>query len=687
MAERLLNEASYSLVRTNPKLTTNVKLVVDSDDNLFLESFNTNTTLSESSFKAFKISHESSYEKDIFSFFKEGRVPKEIAFDAYQQFEDIAVLSKYQDQYEMFYDAGVHSIASQSYTEDMGLLAPLWLNEQIPNYFVIFRIDNPASVNNIASTDPLDGVEDAQTSKAFTKNVLENCTAIKTFDLTEESHLGYYLRNYRNSLDFPKAPLHVSWRKDERFEWSGISYDKGGFVTKGEFAYKGLVTKDGTIIQDEYFITQGFQRNGVILANLINLEFLFNDENAPDYSYNRYFGMYVNDIDEGVFDLSGEGFYKGTEKTQTPKITTITEVSEDLNTSLELENPLGILLYLDPTTVSTSTGLPTPTRVNEVESILYVKDKKNNFHSIKKGSIWGENQIRLFDQKIDISLLTGFKQPETFAKAEIIGDKGKATASFQFLNSPLDGYRIRFFDGNNFIDEVAASSVMTNGPGTSYEQFFNPNGTLQEVAKALSGAINGGIPESERFFDASYNDSTTYVRSRYGGSRFNQLRFELDTAYPVVEINTFPSTTQFANFSGGTDIKNSQIKVDFGAQDRFTTDRFVQTKGSYANIISYTPYLEEPIYASDDNENTKDPIIGYKNIDKYNVIQLDIDEIYLTSTGQAAVYVDYKPSFGRFSFFPVKDFDVDFYSTLYSQEGELAYEYEEYNQGGDGTGE
>ena len=52
----------------------------------------------------------------------------------------------------------------------------------------------------------------------------------------------------------------------------------------------------------------------------------------------------------------------------------------------------------------------------------------------------------------------------------------------------------------------------------------------------------------------------------------------------------------------------------------------------------------------------------------------------VTRSGQVALYSDYKPSFGRFSFFEVKDFDFDFYSTLYSQEGELDFEYNEYNQ-------
>ena len=52
----------------------------------------------------------------------------------------------------------------------------------------------------------------------------------------------------------------------------------------------------------------------------------------------------------------------------------------------------------------------------------------------------------------------------------------------------------------------------------------------------------------------------------------------------------------------------------------------------------------------------------------------------VTRSNQVALYSDYKPSFGRFSFFEVRDFDFDFYSTLYSEEGELDFEYAQYNQ-------
>ena len=53
MVQKILDKASYSLVRTNPKLTGNVKVVSDGTD-IYLESFSANTRLSSQKYKAFK---------------------------------------------------------------------------------------------------------------------------------------------------------------------------------------------------------------------------------------------------------------------------------------------------------------------------------------------------------------------------------------------------------------------------------------------------------------------------------------------------------------------------------------------------------------------------------------------------------------------------------------------------------
>ena len=102
MAENLFDKASYSLVRTNPKLTANVKLVSDGTD-IYLESFSANTRLSSQKFKAFKVDGTSTYDQDVFRFFDFGKFPIEAAYEIFQEYEDTSVLYKYGNKYEMFY--------------------------------------------------------------------------------------------------------------------------------------------------------------------------------------------------------------------------------------------------------------------------------------------------------------------------------------------------------------------------------------------------------------------------------------------------------------------------------------------------------------------------------------------------------------------------------------------------------
>jgi hypothetical protein len=679
MAEPILDKASYSLVRTNPKLTGNVKLLTNGNE-LYLESFSANNVLSSSSFKAFKIDGTLTYDQDVYKFFKKGTLPTDLAYEVFQEFSDTSVLSSYDNQYEMFYSAGTRSLSSEAYTEDLGILAPLWLNEQIPNYFVVFRVNDPSSVNNVNAFVSNEGETAAQTAERFTQFILQNCTAIKTFDLTQNSKLGSYIRRYVNQDAFPKAPLTVSWRQDEPILWNGISYTRGGFTSGGSYSYDSLIVKDATILQNEYFFTQGFQRNGILCANLINFEFLFSDANADDYSINRYFGLYVDEVTEGSFKISGEGFYTSTEKSQLPKIKTITEVSQFLNKPLTITNPNGVLLYLDESSIQTTTGIPTPTRVNQVESIFYVKDKNSQFHTIKKGSVWGNNQLRLFDAKIDISTLTGFNNPDTFANAQILSRQGKSTAYIEVIGEVPNGTTIKFYDGVNLVGQVSANESLTNGPGSSFESFFNPKGTTAEIATAINKAITFGIGEEKRFFNSSINNSTVYLQSRFGGTRFNRLRFSINwTEYPEIEdaFVTYPVTSELAEsvyFVGGTDKENSLLLVSHGDQDRFVKGDYVNSKAGFVTISDWVPYLDEPIISGNGTQT------GYRNIDNYVVIALDNNQIDVTKSGQVALYVDFSPSFGRFSFYPIKDFDFDFYSDMYSQLGELNFEIDYYNQ-------
>ena len=54
---------SFSILRTNVGLTTNVKIMVDSSYNLFLESINSTAELNNSKFKKFSFAKENYYDE------------------------------------------------------------------------------------------------------------------------------------------------------------------------------------------------------------------------------------------------------------------------------------------------------------------------------------------------------------------------------------------------------------------------------------------------------------------------------------------------------------------------------------------------------------------------------------------------------------------------------------------------
>ena len=127
----------------------------------------------------------------------------------------------------------------------------------------------------------------------------KNSEIIKTFDLTTDSAIGKYIRNHVNAESFPKSPIQFNFEKREKSSFNGIDLGKGGFTSKGEYLHKDFVRADSPLIASNEMITDGFERNKLACANLINIEFLFDDHNNFFYSINRYFGLYVNDIDSG----------------------------------------------------------------------------------------------------------------------------------------------------------------------------------------------------------------------------------------------------------------------------------------------------------------------------------------------------------------------------------------------------
>jgi hypothetical protein len=141
---KLDDGVSFALVRTNPKLTTNTKLMYNGKK-MYMESYASSPLLNRNQYKNVSVKQNSTYNKDIASFLTYSGLQ---AYSVYQNFSDVAISDSYDNQFETMYWCGAEYIDSSFYTEEIGFVAPLYLREKLPNYFLIFRIDDNLNIDN-----------------------------------------------------------------------------------------------------------------------------------------------------------------------------------------------------------------------------------------------------------------------------------------------------------------------------------------------------------------------------------------------------------------------------------------------------------------------------------------------------------------------------------------------------------
>jgi len=138
--------SSFGVLRTNPKVTGNVKITVDSDGGVWLNSLDANPTLSDQRFKKYRVTGQNSYSKDLYRFFQNGTISNDVIFQVgkFTDGENKAVES-FSAQYDFFYGSGASTLIDRNYTENFRYFQPLWLRKELPEFFVIFKVPGPLS--------------------------------------------------------------------------------------------------------------------------------------------------------------------------------------------------------------------------------------------------------------------------------------------------------------------------------------------------------------------------------------------------------------------------------------------------------------------------------------------------------------------------------------------------------------
>ena len=454
-----LDDVSKPLLRTNPKLSTNVKLVVNSRDSLYLESIDADRTLSDVRYKKFPVSPEGDYAFDVASFFKKNPTTNEIMYNTKRSDSDVAVLDSYNKQIEEDYHYGTTYNYSKLHGENLRMFAPIWIDTNVPKKFIIFRTTSPSG--------SIDFKDNASGKLGMINEIIKNSEIIKTFDLTSNSNIGKYLRTHVQQETFPKSPLTFSFEKGEQSFFNGIDVKKGGFTSKGEFLHKDFVLQDKPLIEANDLVTDGFKRNNIACANLINLEFLFDDDNASYYGINRYFGLYVYDIDSGDGEIN--------------RITNNIVRFSTLNSYIDTNNP--------------SSAIPSNKQMTQTPTLGYInindtyyKISNKSFYDTNLKEVLIDNTSQVVSEKIGIQKTNRVVELESnedagcdFIKLDIV-ENPFTNDSFAIVDSREEAYKFTFI---KFVPNENITLSMTDG-GKSYAISFTTQPTWEDTMNEIS---------------------------------------------------------------------------------------------------------------------------------------------------------------------------------------------------------
>ena len=281
----------------------------------------------------------------------------------------------------------------------------------------------------------------------------------------------------------PTSAIQQNFDQKGLTYFKGIDVKNGGFTQKGEYLMKDMSQQDMPEIFFNEIITNGFERNGLVSANLINLEFLFDDSNAVNYDIYRYFGLYINESPEGEFVI--DTVTKGDLISIQPNSTkfysnTDTFTDEDFLPSVD------------------DLKLPTLNYVKSGAGEYFHIKNNSNFKSLRLPLSIDDNKSILNNfKKDDIVKFEASKESVGFIKLNVV----KAPQdNDRFYIADLTELKIAQYDLADFT-YIADSSIAA---GSFKGNRFSNQGTLPQIAQAISDAIS--------FYDTKVNGSNILIR-------------------------------------------------------------------------------------------------------------------------------------------------------------------------------
>jgi len=716
MSTPFTGKNSYSLIKTNPKLTGNIKLVVDSKGQIYLETIDADKELSLNRYKAVKTNERRKFSSDVYQLFNEGKTPASLVYKLAQNENFLSVKNTYAQQYYTQYTQGAYPKVSKEYPEQLAYFAPSWLEgSDIPENFVIFRLNDPVSINTrdiitsyndviekqIYNPDYLNG----NTSDYFFNTILKNSEIHKVYDMSENTVIGKYLRNHLQDNNFPESPITIKYNNNEYSTYNGISLKKSGFTEEPEESFDNFYASDKTITEFDNNVTNGFERNSVICANMINFEFLFDDENKDDYEVSRYFGFFVNTEVISKFYLNGKDFYnkKPQNFKQNKDVFTNDQININDKKNFTFKNENGVKLFINGLTNYDLLSAD----IKNSNYIPYVKGTTNKYFNVNTNTDWSTNEIVLKNKEIELIDFKGYTDESVgVIPAKNVSTSGKGYVELTITGN-INNVEVRLKKVNEYnadfskIGSFIADSSLPQG--TFISNKFSSAGLPENSAKALTDVINKYASNDDDFGLSAVNIgnkviiasrvendfANTYKWLIYSNKptapsitiNFNDLSFinvsdynsTFRTAsthfkgYDDIGATTYAPTSSWileSTLIGGKTSKVSRIRVDAEFFSYFNNTKFLKTNTWFSKIKGVYRYTDD--YVLDGRT-----LIDFTDFFKYVIVDIEDDESIFLSPGNYAYIYNNKPNeVGLLSCYPIKQFDIDQFRSDYKKDGD-----------------
>lgn len=283
--EYLSSNGCMSLHKTNVRMSGNVKHVWKSDSELFIESISSDDYFSSAAFKKFAVDLNQPYTHNLYTFLKEVAHKESIW---HIKNIEATKAENFSDQYEYIYTWGAYTETNDLIGKRFRFFAPLFTYGKLPDRFIILRVKNVISD------------EDSVTLRDY----IANSELVLSVDMKSATMFGRYLHTLVDSDNFKEHALFANF-KESFIKYHGFDINSGKHKYVTESNYDSLLANERTITEYNNVITNGWMRSELLCSNILNLEFAFDDPNAPE-GFNTYMGFYCydNEVSKDLADIA-----------------------------------------------------------------------------------------------------------------------------------------------------------------------------------------------------------------------------------------------------------------------------------------------------------------------------------------------------------------------------------------------